>query len=98
MNTHVNKSQESCSVREGSQKKTACWVASFTKILEKVNYFKVTENRSVATEEVQEGLEAEITRILRTLFGVMDVFLVFIEVMVSRVYTYLKAYEIRHVK
>lgn len=52
----------------------------------------------MAAEEVREGLEAEITRILSTHFGVMDVFLVLIEVMVSRVYTYLKAYEIRHVK
>lgn len=52
----------------------------------------------MAAEEMREGLEAEITRILSTHFGVMDVFLVLIEVMVSTVHTYLKAYEIRHVK
>ena len=52
----------------------------------------------MAGEEVGQGLEAEIIKGLRTAFEEMDGLLVFIEVMVSRVHTYLKTYETGHVK
>ena len=53
---------------------------------------------SVAEDESGEGVGGEITRGLRKMLGVTDEFLVLTDVIVSKIYTYLRTYETRHVK